>query len=68
MFKFIIRSKNQDAPAKMTFQTMENGHNRPNGKRHQVPHVSHMPMSIRCNIGKQLARNQKDSIRKLVMI
>ena len=39
MYKFLIRSKNQHAPAKMTFQTMENGHNRPNGKRHQVPQM-----------------------------
>ena len=38
-FKCISSSlgpKNQHAPAKMTFQTMKNGHDRLNGKRHQV--------------------------------
>ena len=36
--------------------------------KHTMPHACHSPLSIRCNIDKQLAQNQKDISTKPVMI
>ena len=47
---------------------MGSGTTCPVHRKHTISHACHSPLSIRCNIDKQLARNQKDISTKLVMI
>ena len=47
---------------------MVSGTRCPRQSKHTMPHACHLPLSIRCNVDKQLARNQKVINTKPVMI